>query len=180
MIYDSNTLEQEALLETARRMCAAARTAPKAKGIDNILTLVLTGEDKDRVADEMERLAEPLQYKFFLRDAQNVRAAGALVLLGTKEGQRGLNDGCGHCHFTDCGGCAAQGGVCVYDPMDLGIAIGSAVAVAADGRVDNRVLFSAGRAAMSLGLLGADARMVMGIPLAVAGKSPFFDRKPKQ
>lgn len=177
MIYHSEDLERDAVLETARRMCAAARTAPKAKGIDRIETLVLTGADKDRIADELERLSEPLQYKFFLRDAGNVRAAQALVLIGTREGARGLNAGCRHCHFEDCADCADKGGVCVYDPMDLGIAIGSAVAAAADNRVDNRVLFSAGRAAMSLGLMGEDVRMVMGIPLSVRGKNPFFDRK---
>jgi len=177
MIYESTDLERDAVLDAARRMCAAARTAPKAKGIDRIATMVLTGEDKDRVADELERLSEPLGYKFFLRDAKNVRAAGALVLLGTREGQRGLNAGCRHCHFEDCADCAEKGGVCVYDPMDLGIAIGSAVSVAADCRVDNRVLFSAGRAAMSLNLLGEDVHMVMAVALAAAGKSPFFDRK---
>ena len=177
MIYYSEDLERDAVMETARRMCAAARTAPKAKGIDRIETLVLTGADKDRIADELERLSEPLQYKFFLRDAGNVRAAQALVLIGTREGARGLNAGCRHCHFEDCADCADKGGVCVYDPMDLGIAIGSAVAAAADNRVDNRVLFSAGRAAMSLGLMGEDVRMVMGIPLSVRGKNPFFDRK---
>ena len=177
MIYESTDLERDAVLDAARRMCAAARTAPKAKGIDHIATMVLTGEDKDRVADELARLSEPLGYKFFLRDAKNVRAAGALVLLGTREGQRGLNAGCRHCHFEDCADCAEKGGVCVYDPMDLGIAIGSAVSVAADCRVDNRVLFSAGRAAMSLNLLGEDVHMVMAVALAAAGKSPFFDRK---
>lgn len=177
MIYKSTDLERDAVLDAARRMCAAARTAPKAKGIDHIATMVLTGEDKDRVADELERLSEPLGYKFFLRDAKNVRAAGALVLLGAREGQRGLNAGCRHCHFEDCADCAEKGGVCVYDPMDLGIAIGSAVSVAADCRVDNRVLFSAGRAAMSLNLLGEDVHMVMAVALAAAGKSPFFDRK---
>ena len=179
MIYDSKNLEMSAVLSVAQRMCAAARTAPKAKGIDRIATLALTGEDKDQVAAEMERLAEPLGYKFFLRDAQCVRSAQVLVLMGTREGQRGLNAGCRHCHFDDCVSCAAHGGACVYDPMDLGIAIGSAVAVAADARVDNRVLFSAGRAAMALKLMGEDVRMVMGIPLSVTGKSPFFDRKPK-
>lgn len=177
MIYRSDAVELEAVLETARRMCAAARTAPKAKGIDRIETLVLTGDDKDAIADELERLSEPLQYKFFLRDAGNVRAAQALVLIGTREGPRGLNGGCRHCHYDDCADCAEKGGVCIYDPMDLGIAIGSAVAVAADARVDNRVLFSAGRAAMSLGLMGDGVHMVMGIPLSVKGKNPFFDRK---
>ena len=177
MIYHAEATERAAVLATARRMCAAARTAPKAKGIDHIETLVLTGADKDQVAYELERLSEPLGYKFFLRDAGNVRDAQALVLIGVREGARGLNDGCRHCHFESCADCAEKGGVCVYDPMDLGIAIGSAVAVAADDRVDNRVLFSAGRAAMSLGLMGEDVRMVMGIPLSIKGKNPFFDRK---
>ena len=177
MIYDSTEMEMAAVMDTARRICAAARTAPKAKGVDNLATLVLTGEDKDRVANELERLAEPLGYRFFLRDAKCVRAAQAMVLLGTREGKRGLNEGCGHCHFKNCADCAANNGVCVYDPMDLGIAIGSAVASAADDRVDSRILFSAGRAAMSLKLMGEDVRMVMGVPLSVAGKNPFFDRK---
>ena len=177
MIYYSESLEMEAVLATARRMCAAARTAPKAKGTDRIETMILTGGDKDAVADELERLSEPLQYRFFLRDAGNVRAAQALVLIGTREGQRGLNAGCRYCHFDGCASCDENGGVCVYDPMDLGIAIGSAVAAAADDRVDNRVLFSAGRAAMSLGIMGEGVHMVMGIPLSVKGKNPFFDRK---
>ena len=63
---------------------------------------------------------------------------------------------------------------------DVGIAIGSAAAAAADARVDNRVMFSVGRAARSLGLLGASVTLVLGIPLSVSGKSPFFDRKPKK
>ena len=47
-------------------------------------------------------------------------------------------------------------------------------------RVDNRVMFSVGRAARSLGLLGASVTLVLGIPLSISGKSPFFDRKPKK
>ena len=73
MIYSSDDMEARAVLATAQRMCAAARTAPKAKGVDNLVTLVLTGEDKDRLADEMERLSEPLNYAFFLRDAGTMR-----------------------------------------------------------------------------------------------------------
>ena len=57
-------------------------------------------------------------------------------------------------------------------------AVSTAAAAAADARVDCRVLFSAGRAAMELGLMGEDVKMVMALPLSVTGKSPFFDRKP--
>lgn len=44
MIYDSNYLEEQAVPQTAARMCAAARTAPKAHGKDTLHTFVLTGE----------------------------------------------------------------------------------------------------------------------------------------
>jgi uncharacterized ferredoxin-like protein len=59
---------------------------------------------------------------------------------------------------------------------DLGIAIGSAVSVAADHRVDNRVMYSIGKAAKELKLLGEEASIIFGIPLSASGKSPFFDR----
>lgn len=64
--------------------------------------------------------------------------------------------------------------------IDIGIAIGSAAAAAADARVDSRVMFSVGRAAKSLGLLGEKASLVLALPLSISGKSPFFDRKPKK
>lgn len=179
MMISSEQAEKEALLSTAQAMCAAARTAPKAKGVDYIVSCILTGEEKDALADQMERMAEALSYGFFLRDAQNVRDSQAVVLLGVQYGQRGLNAGCARCGFEDCAACAKSGGVCVYDPMDLGIAIGSAVAVAAERRVDNRIMFSCGRAANAMGLLEG-APLVMGIPLSISGKSPFFDRKSKK
>jgi uncharacterized ferredoxin-like protein len=49
--------------------------------------------------------------------------------------------------------------------------------VAADLRVDNRVFFTAGRAALNLKTLGEQVRIAYGIPLSVGPKSPFFDRR---
>jgi len=60
--------------------------------------------------------------------------------------------------------------------IDMGIALGSACAVAADARVDNRIMFSAGKAAMEMGYADGDV-LWNGIPLSVSGKSPFFDRR---
>ena len=179
MRYTSEDMEMRAALDAAARICAAARTAPKAKGVDRIHTLTLTGADKDAVADEMERFGSACGAGFFLRDADNVRAANVLVLIGVEEGKRGLNELCGYCHFKDCGDCSAHSGVCAFDPIDLGIALGSAAAAAADCRMDNRIMFSAGRAAQEMGLMGEAVKMVHGLPLSVRGKSPFFDRKPK-
>ena len=88
MIYHSEEMETRAALEAAARVCAAARTAPKACGVDRIHTLTLTDADKDAVAREMERLGGEKGADFFIRDAGNVRAAKVLVLIGIREAQR--------------------------------------------------------------------------------------------
>ncbi len=179
MTIDSKTAEQAAVINAAQAMCAAARTAPKTKGIDTIETLVLTDDEVFELAKDMERLGEELGYGFFLRDAENVRWSGAVVLIGCKYQSNGLGEACSFCGFKGCAGCEAAGGVCVFNPMDLGIAVGSAVSLAADLRMDNRVMFSVGKAAMLAGILSEDVKCAVGIPLSATGKSPFFDRKPK-
>lgn len=176
MQHQGSTLEAEGLLEAARAMCVAARTAPKGRGIDNLFTAVLTGEDKEKLAAEMQRIGETAQVAFFLRDAENVRRAGAVVLLGTRLKTQGI-PACGYCGFKDCADNERHDGICAFNTGDLGIAVGSAASVAADRRVDNRVFFSAGRAAVNLKLLGPEVRIAYGLPLFVGPKSPFFDRQ---
>ena len=179
MFFHSEEMELRAALDAAARVCAAARTAPKARGIDSIRTAVLTDADKDSVADARERFGAELGADFFLRDAGTVRAAKVLVLIGIEESQRGLGEICGYCHHSNCAACRENNGVCVYDPVDVGIALGSAAATAADLRMDSRILFSAGRAALEMGIMGENVRQIFGLPLSVTGKSPFFDRKRK-
>ena len=69
------------------------------------------------------------------------------------------------------------GATCIFPAHDLGIAVGSAAGIAAHHHVDNRVMFSAGVAALRLGLMGEGVKIAFGLPLSVTGKSPFFDRK---
>ena len=177
MIISSKTAEEKAIMKTAYAMCAAARTAPKTHAMDHLETAIITGAEKEALTAEMRRLSEVFNYAFFARDAGNVDKSLAVVLIGVREGQRGLNEGCAFCHHKNCKECADNSGCCAYDPMDLGIALGSAVSVAADNRIDSRIMFSVGRAAASLSMLGEDIRQIIGIPLSVSGKSPFFDRK---
>jgi uncharacterized ferredoxin-like protein len=175
MKNNGRQLEQEAILRAAGRICVAARTAPKGKGTDTLVTLVLSGEDKEVLAAEMQRIGKEKDLAFFGRDAANVRAAAAIVLLGTRIATRGVSN-CGFCGFADCADNEKHDGICAFCITDLGIAIGSAVSVAADERIDNRVLFSAGRAALNIGLLGEEVKIAYGLPLSAGGKSPFFDR----
>jgi uncharacterized ferredoxin-like protein len=178
MVVKSSEAELAAVLSGADEMCAAARTAPKACGIDHLDTAVLTGADKDGVAAEMRKIGAELgeRGKFFIRDAGNLDAAQAIVLVGAKYKTRGLGKMCGLCGFENCAECERAGALCAFTAMDLGIALGSAVSVAADRRLDNRIMFTIGKAAAALGLLG-EHKMIMGIPLSVSGKTPFFDRE---
>lgn len=180
MRIDSAGAEEGALMRAAQAMCAAARTAPKACGQDHLATCILTGKEKDDLAAEMDRLGDELGAGFFHRDAQNVRDSYLIVLIGVDYSQRGLNAVCQLCNNADCSETAAKDAVCVFDPLDLGIALGSAVGLAADMRIDNRILFSAGKAALSAHIFPEEIRLVMGIPLSCNGKSLYYDRKPKK
>lgn len=174
MKYDSKQMENAAVLTTAQHMCAAARTAPKAKGWDYIDAIVLTDADKDAIAEKMDEICKREDIAFFARDAQNVRDSSALVFIAVKKSVRKLN--CGFCGFPHCADLLKTDAKCFYDGVDLGIAIGSAVSIAADERVDNRILYSAGRAAMELNLF-TEPVTAFGIALSVSGKNRFFDRK---
>ena len=176
MFIDSKKAEEQAVLNTAYAICAAARTAPKTRGVDHTDTAILTGEDKKKLADEMRRMGEVFSSPILSRDANNIEACAAVVLIGTKSAPRGLNELCAICGFSNCAACTDAGAKCVFTAMDLGIALGSAVAIAADNRIDNRMMLTIGKAAASLGLMG-EYNMIIGIPLSVSGKSPFFDRK---
>ena len=175
MIYKSQDAEKKAILDVAYGMVAAARTAPKACGIDTIETLIVDGEDKARIADEMRRIGDSLNSAHFVRDAGNVDNSECVVLIGSVYKPVDLS-GCANCGFENCGEMAAAGGRCAFNITDLGIAIGSAVAFAMDNRVDNRIMFTGGKAAYQLGLFPESVKLVYAIPLSVSGKSPYFDR----
>lgn len=173
---DGLEAESQALLDVAKKMLIAARTAPKARGLDNLVSAIITpGSVFDELRAKMEELAAE-GGALFHRDSQNIKDVEAVVLIGTKKEAMNLKL-CGFCGFDSCAEMEAAGATCSYNPGDLGIAVGSAVSVAMEHRVDNRVMYTIGLAAVKLGLLGKDVEIAYGIPLAVRGKNPFFDRK---
>lgn len=95
-------------------------------------------------------------------------------MIGMTKGYRGVRN-CGFCGHTDCAGCKEAGGACFMEAVDLGIALSAACAAAADLRVDNRIMFSIGKAAMEMDLGYGDV-IWQGIPLSITGKNVFFDR----
>ena len=174
MILNERDCRHDVVIQIAQQMITAARTAPKAKGVDIIEAALITESNIRILSDTMKQLYEENGFKFFLRDAENILAAECVVLIGTHDHTHGMN--CGHCGFATCEE-RFEGVPCAINTVDVGIAIGSACAVAADHRVDTRVMFSAGLAAQQLDWLDGCTR-VFAIPVSASSKNPFFDRKP--
>jgi len=172
-VPDTRHAEREAVKTVANLMILAARTAPKAKGADKIVARLLTRDERKAVVAKMREIARQDDVAFFARDAGNVEGADAVVLVGTKLGPLGIPH-CGFCGFEDCK--SNTTGVCAFNLGDLGIACGSAAAVAARHHVDTRIMFSVGRSAVELEILGGDVAVAYGFPLSARGKNPFFDR----
>ena len=183
-ITDSEEGEREALRYVSRLMLVSARTAPKSKGADDVMTMIVNGKEKEALAEEMDRMAEERKIEWFRRDAENLRDSEAAVLIGVR-GTRSLKMNCGACGYATCGefdeaqkkaGLDFTGPTCVFKALDLGIALGSAVKTASLLNVDNRIIYRIGTAAVRLNLL-PEATVIMGIPISARGKSVFFDRK---
>ncbi|MFQ6050193.1 MAG: ferredoxin domain-containing protein [Candidatus Hydrothermarchaeota archaeon] len=184
MRIESKEAEFEGILNAARLMAIAIRTAPKANGIDSIETLILSGEEKNSLADKLEDLGKEKGggwIKFYGRDAENLRNSDAVILVGIYGGRSPAPLMCGACGM-DCKQLLKServtkdftGPNCMMKILDLGVALGSAVKLAAELNVDNRIMYSVGVAAKKLGLMDTD--VIISIPVSATGKNIFFDR----
>ena len=172
MVYNERELRRNQALDIVQKMCVAARTAPKGKGVDIVECAVVDGDEQEALACAMEAIGQERGHRFFRRDAGCVRRSQCVVLVGTRTKMQGLN--CGYCGFPTCGQKPAEV-PCEINAVDVGIALGSAVSRAQLYGVDTRIMFSAGTAA-PLGLLGEGVRQVYAIPVGISSKSPLFDR----
>ncbi len=185
-VVGSSDGELDAALETARLMIAAARTAPKAGGVDDVLTLIVYGAEKAVIAEKMEQIAVERNAGGFNRDARNLRDSSAVVLVGVRGGKN-LNFNCGGCGHRNCTEFQIAekklsndfaGPNCIFKLLDLGIALGSAAKTAGLLNVDSRIMYRVGTASLMLGLM-PEATVAIGIPISVKGKSIYFDRPSK-
>jgi uncharacterized ferredoxin-like protein len=188
-ILKASDAEQEAILTAARLIMAAITTAPKTRGVSTIQSVLLQGEDKERLAQAMEshgpqKAAVP---EIFARDAQSIRRSAAVLLIGVKgtmpkKPEKPLN--CGACGCRTCAefiradkgkqGEDFVGPLCAFQSIDLGIALGIAAKMASELSIDNRLLYTAGAGAMDMKILDVD--MIVALPLSVTAKNIFFDR----
>lgn len=167
-------------------MAMSARTAPKGKGLDSIVTRIVLKEDLPALAAAMKAFGEKHDLRFFIRDAGNVAASAACLIIGVK-GQETLGINCQGCGYSSCAAMSEACGEmeesvspflgpnCIMKVADLGIAVGSAVKTASMLNLDNRIMYSAGVAARLLGLI-SECSVAYGIPVSATGKNIYFDR----
>ncbi len=166
------------LRTVAELMALAARTAPKGRGDDFLVTQIVEGDSLRTLGQRMIEFGEKTGKTLFDRDGNNVIRSDAVLLIGIKDGKAlGLN--CGACGVDECitpntHDGEFSGPQCCLRLLDLGIAIGSAVKTAGLLNADNRVMYRIGPVARAMGLIDAD--VVLGIPLSATGKSIYFDR----
>ena len=177
IIINEQDVRYDSLRIIGQKMMVAARTAPKGKGIDNIEIALVEKDSIKVISDKLKELGEEYDMAGFKRDAENILLADVMLLLGTRKKSLGLKK-CGMCGFENCGEKDKHVDIpCVFNTGDLGIAIGSAVSVAADNRVDSRVMYSVGQAVLEMGLFPEDVSVIYAIPISASAKSPFVDRK---
>ena len=169
-------IREDALLDIARDMVIAARTAPKGKGVDNLFACIIPRAEIPDLHAKMIKLFVETEAPVFKINGDDILKAECIVVLGARDMPLGLRH-CGFCGFGSCREKEESGrGRCAISMNDLGIAIGSAVAVAADRRVDTRIMYSIGYAMLQAGMLPADVVAAHGVPLSASSKNPFFDR----
>ena len=150
-------------------------TAPKAKGLDDLRIVYVDGEEKAALAAFLRRHGEAIGRPGLVRDAGNVDKAVAVVVVGSKPLFMGLD--CGMCGAPTCEEARARDMNCIYPICDLGIALGSGAAMAAEQGLDNRIMYSIGLAALKTGLFADPTiRCAVGVPFSVSSKNVFFDR----
>ena len=164
------------MIEIARHMAVAARTAPKTRGIDNVEVFAIDDDAaKKKIIEKMREISKKESRPSFERDADSIETSPVLLVIGVKSNPAGLN--CGFCGYATCEELSKTKGICAYNSIDLGISIDSAAGIASLFHADNRVMYSIGRACLDLEIFSQTVKQALGIPLSVTGKNPFFDRK---
>ncbi len=176
MIKFNDEIELEGILNTAKLMAVSARTAPKSKGMDNIVIALVTGEDIEKIRKKMKEIGKRENIPFFIRDSVCLESCKAILLIGVKKNPLGLSY-CSYCGFKNCGEMKKNGANCFFNIVDLGIAVSSAINTASLIHADTRVMFSIGKTAKDMKIMPDDVEQILGIPLSATGKNPYFDRE---
>lgn len=180
----------EAVRIAARLLLASATTAPRVGGVGECTVHVVDDEcDIEDLCIKVESMAgDNKSWQFFKRDAEMLRDADAVLLVTSLRSKTDPADiNCNMCGKLTCeylreaeelpseAGIAYPGPLCIFRANNIAYAIDGMISLARNLGIDYGLFWSAGVAAIRLGLLPKNTGFALGVGISVTEKSPFRD-----
>jgi uncharacterized ferredoxin-like protein len=189
-IRQYETDRTEAVRIAARLILASGTTTPRVGGVGECTIHIVDDEcDIEDICQQMESMADiKKSWGFFKRDAAMVRDADALLVTTSL---RCLTDpadiNCNMCGKLVCEylkeeeklpadpDVAFTGPLCTFRATNIAYAVDGMIGQARNLGIDYGVYWSAGAAAIRMGLLPRDTGFALAVAISVSEKSPFRD-----
>jgi uncharacterized ferredoxin-like protein len=181
---------KEAVRIAARLLLASGTTSPRVGGVGECTTHILDDEcEIEDLCQQIERMSDEKKgWEFFRRDAMILRDADAILLVTSLRSLTDPSDiNCNMCGKLTCEylreeeklprepGVAFTGPLCVFRANNIAYAIDGIVSLARNLGIDYGVYWSAGAAAMRMGILPKNTGFALAVAISVTEKSPFRD-----
>lgn len=181
---------KEAAQLAARMLLASAVTSPRVGGVGECTVHIIDDEcDIEDLCQAVEEMrAENKAWEFFMRDAAMLRDADAILVVTSLRSLTDPSDiNCNLCGKLTCEylrkeeklplepGVAYTGPLCTFRAMNISYAIDGIVSLARNLGIDYGVFWSAGAAAMRMGILPKATGFALAVAISVTEKSPFRD-----
>lgn len=181
---------REAVRIAARLLLASGTTSPRVGGVGECTVHILDDDgDVEALCQKIEGMAdESKSWEFFKRDAAMLRDADAVLLVTSLRSLTDPSDiSCNMCGYMTCDymrdvkkfergpGVAFTGPLCSFRATNIAYAINGIVAQARNLGIDHGIFWSAGAAAMRMGILPRDTGFALAVGISVTEKSPFRD-----
>jgi uncharacterized ferredoxin-like protein len=180
----------QAVKVAAQLLLASGTTAPRVGGVGECTTHILDDECViEELCQKIEAMADEAEsWAFFKRDAAMLRDADAVLVVTSLRSLTDPSDiSCNMCGYMTCDymrevkkfekgpGVAYTGPICSFRATNVAYAIGGIVNQARTLGIDHGIFWSAGAAAMRMGILPRDTGFALAVGISVTEKSPFRD-----
>ena len=189
-IKQFETDRTEAVKIAARLILASGTTSPRVGGVGECTIHIIDDEcDIEDLCQRIEGMAEENKgWGFFKRDATILRDADAILIVTSLRSLTDPSDiNCNMCGKLTCDylreeeklpkepGIAFTGPLCIFRANNIAYAVDGMISQARNLGIDYGVYWSAGAAAMQMGILPRDAGFALAVAISVTEKSPFRD-----
>ncbi len=181
----------EAARIAARLLIASGTTSPRVGGVGECTFHIIEDEcDIEDICQVIEKSADDNPaWGFFKRDAEMLRDADAIIIITSLRSLTDPSDiNCNMCGFLTCEymqereklkreekSVAFTGPLCTFRAANVAYALNGITSLARQLGIDFGVFWSAGLAAMRMGIVPKNTGFAVGVGISITEKSPFRD-----